>query len=153
MSHLHFPFQESALMLINNEKQHSKLVEVEIARSRIEIYQGLQYRQEQDFQKPLVAIYNDEHEEYETLSRYNFDVEFIAVRLNFLVQQVKTISAYSGLNESYRQKFSCFSCVVMAPSGFIRNYGIQPDLSRIMIFSREEVILQPRFITDPFRMN
>jgi uncharacterized membrane protein (UPF0127 family) len=128
---LQFPFESTCVLQIKGEK-----ITCELAVSTIEIFQSLNYRSEKDFTTPLVIKFENPNIQSYVLSNYTFPVEHICVSENKIIERVY-IQATSNSNANFIQAFSGYDFVILAPIGFIKQYDIKENETRINALSTE----------------
>ena len=121
-THLPFPFSNSCLISIQNEKR-VKQITCELAESIIEIFQSVNFRAEKDFTNPLVLKFESENVQSYVLTNYSFTVEHICVDMEGKV--VKTyFQPACGSKAQFIHAYSSYKFIVLAPPGFIKKHKV-----------------------------
>jgi hypothetical protein len=130
MKHLPFPFEESAILLINNGET-KKTADCELATSDIEIFQSILYRKK--LEKPLILKFATDRLQSFSLQGYKFDIEQICITPEtFIVKSATTLKKRKDEGR-FIQGYSEFAFVILAPIGFIKKYKVQTDKTKIKL--------------------
>jgi hypothetical protein len=115
MKHLSYPFDQAAKLKITNGSKKI-LLEAELASSEIEIYQSLNYREPDEFIKPLVLRFQNPDIQYFSMQSFSFPVvQVCAERKTGLVKRVASIAAQVNTGGNFIQCYSEFLLVLFLP--------------------------------------
>ena len=124
MNFLSYPFPNDSKIIISSGTKQ-KTYNCETASSKIEIFQSLCYRKTNEFNRPLVLIFDNPHIQHFSMINYKFDVEQIFVNYDTsLVNKFNTIY-YNKKSSLFIQGYSEFSLVILAPVGFVESQKIK----------------------------
>lgn len=123
MDHLTFPFEEQGTLLFRNNSYETLGVHTEVAKSKIELFQSLNYREKKEDFNPLTLVFENPNMSYQVSFNYQFDIDVIHVDHQGVV--VKTYSEQANLSKSqYVKLFSGLQMVIICPQGFVEDNNI-----------------------------
>ena len=131
MKHLSFPFHQICELQLET-KVAEKVITCELAESVIEIFQSLNFRNQEDFKIPLVLKIEDPNIQSFVLTNYSFPVEHICVNEKNMVE--KTYTQFVSLTTApFVQSFTGFKFINLAPLGFIKKNKIKEKVTTISL--------------------
>lgn len=115
MQYLSYPFIQIAKLTITNGNKKI-LLEAELASSEIEIYQSLNYRQSEEFTRPLVLRFQNPNIQYFSKQSFAFPVvQVCCEKKTGLVKRVAPITQRTNLEGNFIQCYSEFLLVLFLP--------------------------------------
>ncbi len=115
MQHLRYPFNQIAKLTITTGNKKI-LLEAELASSEIEIYQSLNYRQSEEFTRPLVLRFQNPNIQYFSKQSFTFPVvQVCCEKKTGLVKRVAPITEPTNSEENFIQCYSEFLLVLFLP--------------------------------------
>ena len=133
MKHFSFPFNHTCALQLKT-KVAQKAITCELAESIIEIFQSLNFRNEEDFKIPLVLKIEDPNIQSFVLTNYSFPVEHICIGEKNIVDKTYT-QFVSKTTAPFVQSFSGFKLIVLAPVGFVKKYKIKEKETTISLIN------------------
>ena len=133
MKHLSFPLHHTCELQLKT-KVVEKVITCELAESIIEIFQSLNFRNEEDFKIPLVLKIEDPNIQSFVLTNYSFPVEHICVNEKNMVEKTYT-QFVSKTTAPFVQSFTGFKFIILTPVGFIKKYKIKEKETTISLIN------------------
>jgi len=133
MKHLSFPFINTCELQIKTNVSE-KVITCELTESVIEIFQSLNFRNQEDFKIPLVLKIEDPNIQSFVLTNYSFPVEHICVNEKNMVEKTYT-QFVSKTTAPFVQSFTGFKFIILAPVGFIKKYKIKEKETTISLIN------------------
>ena len=131
MSYIPYPFQHACYIRFSNGHTRMALINCEEASSPEEISQSLNYRSPLHFRKPLVLNFNNPTQQTGACFRFQFDVEVIVVNRNNVVEKVYPVKKASIDQALHVHFFGGYTCAILVPVGFARQWNIQPGTTEV----------------------
>ena len=131
MKHLSFPFINTCELQLET-KVAEKVITCELAESIIEIFQSINFRNQEDFKIPLVLKIEDPNIQSFVLTNYSFPVEHICVNEKNMVEKTYT-QFVSKTTAPFVQSFTGFKFIILAPVGFIKKNKIKEKVTTISL--------------------
>ena len=131
MKHLSFPFHQICELQLET-KVAEKVITCELAESIIEIFQSINFRNQEDFKIPLVLKIEDPNIQSFVLTNYSFPVEHICVNEKNMVEKTYT-QFVSKTTAPFVQSFTGFKFIILAPVGFIKKNKIKEKVTTISL--------------------
>lgn len=115
MQHLRYPFNQIAKLTITTGNKKI-LLEAELASLEIEIYQSLNYRQPDEFTRPLVLRFQNPNIQYFSKQSFAFPVvQVCCEKKTGLVKRVAPITQPTNSEGNFIQCYSEFLLVLFLP--------------------------------------
>lgn len=140
MSQIPYPFPHSCFIRFCNGHTRMALINCEEAASADEISQSLNHRSPLHFRKPLVLHFNNSSHQIAACFRFQFDVEVIVVNRNNLVDKVYIVKKASTDQALHVHFFGGYTCAIIVPLGFARQWNIQPGTTEVRRVSTSNLI-------------
>lgn len=134
MQILPFPFKNTVQLHLANDNQ-TKVLNCELAATDLEIFQCLNFRKLEHFNKPLALRFDNPKAQSFSKINFEFPVEQIAVdAISQKVKELTTIYPAKNKNKLPNLKsYANFGLVILAPKGYIRNHNIKLEKTKIAV--------------------